>query len=103
MFWVKATLRPRPTSSTAMRALVRQAMEEGAMGVTTALIYAPMNYAKTPELIAMAQESARCGGMYTAHMRSEGDHIEEAVQETIDIARASGAPAEIHHLKLIGR
>ena len=93
---------PSPDQLIAMRALVRQAMEQGAMGVTTALIYAPMNYAKTPELIAMAQESARCGGMYTAHMRSEGDHIEEAVQETIDIARASGAPAEIHHLKLIG-
>ena len=87
----------------AMRALVHQAMEEGAMGLTTALIYAPMNYAKTPELIAMAQESARCGGIYTAHMRSEGDHIEDAVQETIDIARASGAPAEIHHLKFIGQ
>jgi len=93
---------PSPDQLGAMRALVRQAMEQGAMGVTTALIYAPMNYAKTPELIAMAEESARCGGMYTAHMRSEGDHIEEAVQETIDIARASGAPAEIHHLKLIG-
>jgi N-acyl-D-amino-acid deacylase len=87
----------------AMRALVHQAMEEGAMGLTTALIYAPMNYAKTPELIALAEESARCGGIYTAHMRSEGDHIEAAVQETIDIARASGAPAEIHHLKFIGR
>ena len=86
----------------AMRALVHQAMEEGAMGLTTALIYAPMNYAKTPELIALAEESARCGGIYTAHMRSEGDHIEDAVQETIDIARASGAPAEIHHLKFIG-
>jgi N-acyl-D-amino-acid deacylase len=94
---------PSPDQLVAMRALVRQAMEQGAMGLTTALIYAPMNYAKTPELIAMAEESARCGGMYTAHMRSEGDHIEEAVQETIDIARASGAPAEIHHLKLIGR
>jgi N-acyl-D-amino-acid deacylase len=94
-----------PTSGQlgAMRALVHQAMEEGALGVTTALIYAPMNYAKTPELIDMARESARCGGMYTAHMRSEGDHIEEAVQETIEIARESGAPAEIHHLKLIGR
>jgi N-acyl-D-amino-acid deacylase len=87
----------------AMRLLVRHAMEEGAMGLTTALIYAPMNYAKTPELIAMAQESARCGGIYTAHMRSEGDHIEDAVQETIDIARVSGAPAEIHHLKFIGQ
>jgi N-acyl-D-amino-acid deacylase len=93
---------PTPEQLTAMRALVHQAMEEGALGVTTALIYAPMNYAKTPELIEMARESARCGGMYTAHMRSEGDHIEEAVQETIDIARASGAPAEIHHLKFIG-
>jgi N-acyl-D-amino-acid deacylase len=71
--------------------------------LTTALIYAPMNYAKTPELIAMARESARCGGIYTAHMRSEGDHIEDAVQETIDIARATGAPAEIHHLKFIGQ
>jgi N-acyl-D-amino-acid deacylase len=94
---------PSPEQLAAMRGLVRQAMEQGAMGVTTALIYAPMNYAKTPELIAMAEESARCGGMYTAHMRSEGDHIEEAVQETVDIARASGAPAEIHHLKLIGQ
>ena len=94
---------PTPAQLSAMRGLVRDAMEEGALGVTTALIYAPMNYAKTPELIVMAQESARCGGMYTAHMRSEGDHIEQAVQETIDIARASGAPAEIHHLKLMGR
>ena len=94
---------PTAEQLNAMRALVHQAMEEGALGLTTALIYAPMNYAKTPELVAMARESARCGGIYTAHMRSEGEHIEEAVQETIDIARASGAPAEIHHLKFIGR
>ena len=94
---------PSPEQLIAMRALVHQAMEQGALGVTTALIYAPMNYAKTPELVELAQESARCGGIYTAHMRSEGDHIEEAVQETINIARQSGAPAEIHHLKLIGR
>lgn len=98
----EADVDPTPVQLGAMRVLVRQAMEEGALGVTTALIYAPMNYAKTPELIAMAQESARCGGIYTAHMRSEGDHIEQAVKETIDIARASGAPAEIHHLKLMG-
>jgi N-acyl-D-amino-acid deacylase len=94
---------PTPAQLTVMRGLVRQAMEEGALGVTTALIYAPMNYAKTPELIDMAKESARCGGIYTAHMRSEGDHIEEAVRETIEIARQSGAPAEIHHFKFIGR
>jgi N-acyl-D-amino-acid deacylase len=86
-----------------MQKLVHQAMEEGALGVTTALIYAPATYAKTPELIALAQESAKCGGIYTAHMRSEGDRIESALQETIDIARASGAPAEIYHLKLAGR
>jgi N-acyl-D-amino-acid deacylase len=99
----EADVDPTPAQLAAMRVLVHQAMEEGALGITTALIYAPMNYAKTPELIAMAQESARCGGIYTAHMRSEGDHIEQAVQETIDIARESGAPAEIHHLKLMGR
>jgi N-acyl-D-amino-acid deacylase len=82
---------------------VHAAMEEGALGVTTMLIYAPATYAKTPELVALAQESARCGGIYTAHMRSEGDHIESALQETIGIAKASGAPAEIYHLKLGGR
>jgi N-acyl-D-amino-acid deacylase len=86
-----------------MRALVHQAMEEGALGVTTALIYSPNGYAKTPELIALASESARCGGMYIAHMRSEGARLIEAAQETIDIARASGAPAEIYHLKAAGK
>jgi N-acyl-D-amino-acid deacylase len=86
-----------------MRELVRQAMEEGALGVTTALIYAPNTYAKTPELIALASEAARCGGLYSAHMRSEGDRLLEAVQETVTIARTSGAPAEIYHLKVGGR
>jgi N-acyl-D-aspartate/D-glutamate deacylase len=62
-------------------------MEERALGITTALIYAPNNCARTPELLELARESARCGGMYTAHMRSEGDHIEDAVRETIEIAR----------------
>jgi N-acyl-D-amino-acid deacylase len=94
---------PTPQQLEEMKALVRQAMEEGALGVTTMLIYAPASYAKTPELIALAQESARCGGIYTAHMRSEGDRIESALQETIDIAKASGAPAEIYHLKLAGK
>jgi N-acyl-D-amino-acid deacylase len=86
-----------------MRALVRQAMEDGALGVTTALIYAPNEYARTPELIDLAKESARCGGIYIAHMRSEGDRLLEAVDETIAIAKASGAPAEIYHLKESGR
>jgi N-acyl-D-amino-acid deacylase len=78
-------------------------MEEGAVGLTTALIYAPNTYAKTPELIALAKESARCGGVYSAHIRSEGDRIEAAVQETIDIAKASGAPGVIYHFKMSGK
>ena len=86
-----------------MRELVHQAMEQGALGVTTALIYNPNTYAKTPELIALARESGRCGGMYIAHMRSEGDRLIEAVQETITIAKESGAPAEIYHLKVAGQ
>jgi N-acyl-D-amino-acid deacylase len=86
-----------------MRTLVHQAMEEGAVGVTTALIYSPNDYAQTPELSALAGESARCGGLYSVHMRSEGDRLLEAVQETVDIARASGGPAEIYHLKQAGK
>jgi N-acyl-D-amino-acid deacylase len=86
-----------------MRGLVRQAMEQGALGVTTALIYSPNEYARTPELIALASESARCGGLYSVHMRSEGDRLLEGLQETIEIARASGGPAEIYHLKAAGK
>jgi N-acyl-D-amino-acid deacylase len=96
-------VQPSAPQITEMRALVHRAMEDGALGVTTMLIYAPATYAKTPELIALAQESARCGGIYTVHMRSEGDRIESALQETIDIAAASGAPAEIYHLKVAGK
>jgi N-acyl-D-amino-acid deacylase len=86
-----------------MRQLVRQAMEEGALGVSSALIYAPATFAKTSELIALASESGRCGGIYITHMRSEGNRFLEAVDETIAIARESGAPAEIYHLKAGGK
>jgi N-acyl-D-amino-acid deacylase len=96
-------VQPTQAQLTRMRALVRQAMEEGAVGVTTELIYAPETFAKTPELVALAQESAQCGGIYSAHMRSQGDRLLEGVKETIDIARASGAPAEIYHIKALGR
>jgi N-acyl-D-amino-acid deacylase len=96
-------VQPSPAQLLQMQKLVHQAMEEGALGVTTALIYNPYTYAKTPELIALADESGRCGGMYIAHMRSEGDRLVEGVQETIDIAKASGAPAEIYHLKAAGQ
>jgi N-acyl-D-amino-acid deacylase len=86
-----------------MRGLVRTAMEEGAMGVGSSLIYQPASFARTPELIALVTEAGRCGGMYITHMRSEGDRLVEAVAETIEIARASGTPAEIYHLKAAGR
>jgi N-acyl-D-amino-acid deacylase len=99
----EADVQPTSPQLEQMRALVREAMEDGALGLTTMLIYAPATYARTPELIALARESARCGGIYTVHMRSEGDRIESALQETIDIAEASGAPAEIYHLKVAGR
>ena len=96
-------VQPTDAQLAEMRTLVHQAMEEGAMGLTTALIYNPFTYAKTPELIALATESGKCGGMYIAHMRSEGDRLVEAVDETISIAKASGAPAEIYHLKVAGQ
>jgi len=92
-----------PQQLAAMKELVHRSMEEGALGVTTALIYSPNVYATTGELEALAGESARCGGMYAAHIRSEGDRLHEAIQETIDIAKASGAPAEIYHLKEAGK
>ena len=99
----EADVQPTPAQLVAMQGLVKQAMEEGALGLTDALIYSPNTYAKTPELIAMAKVSAQCGGMYIAHIRSEGDRLESAVQESIDIAEASGAPAEIYHFKQAGR
>ena len=86
-----------------MQNLVRQAMDEGAMGLGSSLIYAPASYAETPELIALATASAQCGGMYISHMRNESDQLIEAVDELIAIARASGGPAEIYHLKQAGR
>lgn len=86
-----------------MKALVNQAMEEGAMGVTSALIYAPANYASTEELIELSKVASQYGGMYIAHIRSEGNSIFEAVDETIRIAREAKLPAEIYHLKFSGK
>ncbi len=86
-----------------MRALVRQAMEEGAMGLASALIYAPGFYAGTDELIALAKVVAEYGGMYISHMRSEGNQLLQAIDELVTIAREAGVPAEIYHLKAAGR
>ena len=94
---------PDPAQLARMRALVRQAMDEGAMGVASALIYAPGSFAETGELVALAGEAGRCGGMYISHMRSEGDRVLQSVDELIEIARRAHLPAEIYHLKLSGR
>jgi len=94
---------PTPAQLNRMRALVRQAMKEGAVGVSTALIYSPGSYAKTPEIIALASEAAKCGGIYISHMRDEGPKLLEAMDELIEISARSGAPAEIYHYKQAGR
>ena len=85
-----------------MRALVRQAMDDGALGVGSSLIYAPAFYAKTAELVELCKAASPYGGMYISHMRSEGNRLEEAVDELITIAREADVPAEIYHLKAAG-
>ncbi|MEO6198749.1 MAG: D-aminoacylase [Sphingomicrobium sp.] len=93
---------PTPAQLEAMKALVRAAMKDGAMGVGSSLIYAPASYAETPELTAIAGEAGKCGGMYISHMRSEANQLIEAIDELIAISRDSGAPAEIYHFKQAG-
>jgi len=85
-----------------MRGLVRTAMDEGAMGLTTALIYIPGVFAKTDELVELAKVASASGGMYIAHMRSEGNRLLEAIDETLTIARDARIRAEIYHLKASG-
>ncbi|MGH9685225.1 MAG: D-alanyl-D-alanine carboxypeptidase/D-alanyl-D-alanine endopeptidase [Candidatus Acidiferrales bacterium] len=86
-----------------MKALVVQAMKDGAMGVSTALIYPPGHYAKTDELIALAKAAAPYGGIYATHMRSEGATETDALDEAIRIGREAGVPVEIFHLKVSGK
>jgi N-acyl-D-amino-acid deacylase len=86
-----------------MRAHVRVAMDEGAMGLTTALIYIPGVFAKTDELVELAKVASASGGMYISHMRSEGDRLLEAIDETLTIAREAKIRAEIYHLKESGQ
>jgi N-acyl-D-amino-acid deacylase len=94
---------PTPDELERMQALVRQAMEDGALGVGSSLIYAPANYARTDELIALARAAAPYGGMYISHMRDEGGHLLEALDELMTIARSANIRAEIYHLKASGR
>src|SRR5438477_679888 len=86
-----------------MKRLVRQAMEEGALGVGSSLIYAPAFYAKTDELVALAKAASEYDGIYISHIRSEGTRLLEAADELITIAREAKIPAEFYHLKAAGQ
>jgi len=92
--------KPTPTDLVKMRSLVKEAMEEGAMGVGSSLIYAPAGYATTEELIELCKIAGEHGGMYITHMRSEGDKIFQALNETFRIASEAQVAAEVYHLKI---
>lgn len=93
---------PTPDELARMQDLVRDAMQEGALGVGSSLIYAPAFYADTDELVALVQAAHEYGGMYISHIRSEANQLLEALDELIHVAEASGAPAEVYHLKAAG-
>ncbi len=93
---------PTPAELDTMRAVTRNAMEDGAFGVASALIYPPGNYAATDELIAIAKAMSPLGGVYITHMRSEADQYLEAIDEALRIGRDGGVPVEIYHLKAGG-
>jgi N-acyl-D-amino-acid deacylase len=93
---------PTPPELERMKALVRQAMEEGALGVGASLIYAPAFYARTDELIELARVASTYGGIYISHLRSEGNRFLEALDESLTIARTANIPVEVYHLKAAG-
>jgi dihydroorotase/N-acyl-D-amino-acid deacylase len=94
---------PTPAQLDEMKRLVREAMEQGAVGVSTSLQYAPAPYATTEELIALASEAAKYGGVYATHMRSEGDTVLQALDEAIRIGREARIPVEVWHIKAAGK
>lgn len=95
--------RPTEVEIEQMRALVREAMESGAIGVSTALIYPPAVYAQTEEIAALAEVAGKYGGRYYTHMRNEGDRLLEAIDEALEIGRQGKTPVHIFHLKAAGR
>jgi len=98
-----ADVQPTPAQLDQMRALVDTAMAQGAMGVSTSLQYAPAPYATTEELIALASEASKFGGIYATHMRNEGDRVLEAIDEAVRIGREAHIPVEIWHIKSAGK
>jgi N-acyl-D-amino-acid deacylase len=98
-----ADVQPSAEQLKQMQALVRQGMLDGAVGVSTSLQYAPAPYAKTDEIIAMASEAGKYGGIYATHMRSEGDAVLESIDEAVRIGKEGHLPVEIWHLKSAGK
>jgi len=96
-------VQPTPAQLDEMKTLVRNAMKDGAAGVSTALEYAPAPYAKTEELIALATEAGKAGGIYSTHMRNESDSVLEAIDEALRIGREAHIPVEIWHIKVAGK
>ncbi len=99
----EADVQPTPAQLKQMQALVRDAMRDGAMGLSTSLQYAPAPYAKTGELIALASVAGEYGGIYATHMRSEGDAVLDSIDEAARIGREAHIPVEIWHLKAAGK
>jgi len=98
-----AKVDPTPAQLDQMKTLVDDAMRDGAVGVSTSLQYSPAPYAKTEELIALAKEASKSGGIYATHMRSEGDAVLESIDEATRIGREAHIPVEIWHLKAAGK
>jgi N-acyl-D-amino-acid deacylase len=98
-----ADVQPTAQQLEQMKSLVRDAMHDGTIGVSTSLEYAPAPYAKTEEIIAVAAEASKFGGIYATHMRSEGDAIDASLQETFRIGKEAHIPVEIWHLKVAGK
>jgi dihydroorotase/N-acyl-D-amino-acid deacylase len=96
-------VQPSPEQLEQMKALVRDAMKDGTVGVSTALEYAPAPYAKTDELIALAAEAGKFGGIYSTHMRNESDSVLDAIDEALRIGREAHVPVEIWHIKVAGK
>jgi N-acyl-D-amino-acid deacylase len=92
-----------PAELAEMKRAMREAMEDGAFGLASALIYPPGSYADTNELVEIAREIAPYGGVYISHIRSEGERLVEAVEEALEIGRRTKVPVEIYHLKAVGR
>ena len=98
-----ADVQPTPEQLEKMKALVREAMRDGAVGVSTSLMYAPAPYAKTEEIIALASEASKFGGIYATHIRNESDSVLESIDEAVRIGREAHIPVEIWHFKVAGK